>query len=112
MRASSAAKKNKELQEQNKKLAAENKQLKNKKGSVADAGSDKPTNDNKDIKELERRIKEAKDFAAKFPEINCQNAVEKLEAQLLEARPPKTVQTSELQKELEDIEKAIEDRKE
>ena len=76
---------------------------------MAGTGADNAT-DTKDIKELEKKLKDANEFSAKFPEEQgCEKLAEKLEAQLLEARPQKAVQTSELQKELEDIEKAIED---
>jgi hypothetical protein len=66
--------------------------------------------DTKDIKELEKKNKEVRELSTKFPEAqDCKALVEQLEAQLLEARPPTTVQTSALQKELEDCEQAIED---
>ena len=69
--------------------------------------------DPKAVKELENKLKDAKTMAAKFPdEKSCAEMVAKFEAQLLEARPPKAVQTSELQKQLEDCEKAIKEAEE
>ena len=107
----------KRIKEQDAKIKKQDDELKRLRagtggaGNAVDKGGD--VADTKAVKELENKLRDAKAFAAKFPgERSCPEMVAKFEAQLLEARPPKAVQTSELQKELEDCEVAIKEAKE
>ena len=100
------------MQQELKQIKAENKKLQDQldgKGQTnqesADGGNGATTTaaDNKDIKAIEKRLKEAKAWAADHPGQNAfSDVVAAIQAELDAAKPPpKSVPTGELQAELE-----------